>query len=72
MLPVLIYCRNEWSMRLCTVTENINEEGKSRNTVSKPDAQAVFNLKNNGRGTTVGSTYEQMSQNSMLLSKVNK
>ena len=66
MLPVLIYCRNEWSMS--TVTENINEEVKSRNTVLK----LVFNLKSNSRGTMLGSAYEQMSLNSTLLSKVNK
>ena len=55
-LPVLIYRRNECSVRLCTVTENINEEVKRRNMVLKPNARTVFKLKSNSRGTTLEPT----------------
>lgn len=54
--PALIYCRSEYSVRLCAVTENVSEEVKSRNMVLKSDASTVFKLKSNNRGTTLEPT----------------
>lgn len=57
-LPVLIYHRNECSVKPCTITEDINEETKSRDMVLKPDAHTVFKLKNSSRETTIEPTDE--------------
>lgn len=43
ILPVLLYHRNEYTVKLSTVPENINEKVKSWNTVLRPGAHIIFN-----------------------------